>query len=283
MAIRLTAGVRTIPDIVVTKNSPSALIRSTPASFKQAGAAEVELSSAERARVSGKNSALREISNARSYIDVAEDAAAKVYDLVTQLKTISESSDGHLLSPEVAAGRATEADSLLTEISRVVNNAEFADQSVVNAGPRQFTFSIDGAVNDPSKTFSVTVPDVTLSRSSLGLSSLSGATITSASTSSDALDTISAAKQIVATNQAALSSAGTDLELFATRFGLKSRAETEIGQRTLEAGQASGVQISAESLRTPVSNQPADELLSTNNLDPLRVEALIADNHDEAA
>jgi hypothetical protein len=222
-------------------------------------AAKVTLSKQERAREDAQGSAAIKLSNAASFVNIADDAAEQIQRLVELAKKNTES-----IENEASSGRkaqlAQEGAALLAEIDSVVSRAELHGSSVVNAGKKSFSFDISVESPTGDSTFSASVSNVAVSRSDLGLSDVDATDFEE--DPSSVRDTLTAAGDNLSNTRASLESSSEQLSSIAKQVGVEAGRQSESeGQLSENTADALARRI-AESIRDSV--QKPETSLNSN-------------------
>lgn len=125
--------------------------------------------SAQRNKETSSDKAARSISDASSFISIAQEAAkaidellAKAQELTASLSTTTNDAEKEAIGGEIVA--------TLAEIDEVAAVAEFKGNPVIDGGPQTFLFNLNSSDESSSSSFSITVQNLGLSLDSLGLS-----------------------------------------------------------------------------------------------------------------
>ncbi len=227
-------------------------------------AAVSKISAAELASARGQSNVVRTVSSASSYLSISQQATEDIMRLVTKAADVADAISNEV-NDDRKATLAAEGASLLSAIDQIQQDAEFQDQSVVDRGTVNFQFDLYSGKDAEDETFVLSVPNISVSRSDLGLSSITASSFESSS-SSVYSSLSSAASSLLMVNES-ITNAQKDLSSVAESVGLRtSFEETSSSTNNLEI---------TKSLAASISNLVKD---SINNLDPLRVEDLLAED-----
>jgi hypothetical protein len=242
-------------------------------SFEQA--AEVKLSTGEQAYVKNSEKAVRTISDASSYISVAQYATDEVSSLVDKARSIAES-----LATEVDQRRrdalASEGAAVVGRIDEIKADATFNDQQIIDGGGTTFDLNLDQAANNSDDRFLVRVSDVRISSADLGLNTLTEANFESIrSADNSVITTLKAAQEQLATSRASLDSSESKVNETAQLFGIEAEQRLD--------GAPSELDQKAEQLATQLKSSLAESLVSAqaDSLDPLKVQELLNEDDEE--
>ncbi len=225
-------------------------------------AASVSLSSADALRARGNERALTSLSDASSYVSIAQSVTDGVEQLLNRALEIASTLEGVLPATQ-RAELAEEAESILEEIDELTSNAELNDQPVIDAGEQTFTVNLNASDPSTASTYSITVPNVPVSRTSLSL-----ATLTADDFSDSPTATINA-----------LTTAGAAIDQTKSNLRIAEEQVLQVGERFGEiASLRSGVGSAAEAedLATQIASAVESLTTSQGSIDPLRVQDLLA-------
>ena len=221
-------------------------------------------------RVSGRatQDALRTISDSASFISVAASAANDITRLLKEAADIATQYD-----TEVDADRKLSLRNSFSEKLNAANNitssATFNDESVINAGETTFQYDLNGGSLSSDTEFRLTVPNIDLSASGLGLTDYLNKNSLDTYGADAALDAVASALETVGGVKTALQDSANQINSFAESIGLSAAV-------TLEDS-SSGESVSPEELAKRIaSNIKTSPAGDTNALDPLRVSDLIS-------
>ncbi len=224
--------------------------------------AQLSKTAAERAASRERQRAYSTISDAASYISVADNAATEVTRL---LKAASSASTQ--LETEVSESRRAdlqyEVYAYLKAVDQVAANATYNDSSIVDAGPTEFSYELDGSDQSSATNFRLSVSDIALSTTSLNLSSITLENILTDPTSATAAieDAITATGDV----RAGLANRADQVNDFAQKLGISVEVSV---QNALTEGPAAD-------LAKKIADSVRSGLTETNNLNPLNVQDLL--------
>lgn len=230
-------------------------------------AAQLETLPQTRARDRGTEKALRTLSDGASYVSIAQNATESVQRLVDEAYAIATTLKGEV-TPDQRESLSSYADSLLSEIDSIVSDAEFNDQAIADGGEVTFSVNLNAADESTSNTYNVSVLDVPLSQSSLGLSSL---------TASSFADSPTATLTTLANAQASLSQTATNLEASENQITAIANEFGKIKQSRFTSMLNDVGELDAEALAQKIANNISAAVgSSAENLNLLRVQDLLA-------
>lgn len=235
--------------------------------FEQA--TEVKLSKTAQARERGAEDAVRTLSNAATYVNLAEGATNQVESLLEKARQNSEALKTEV-DPTKRAALANDGASFLTEIDTVVSAVQLNDNSVVNGGVRSFSFDFRPEQPLGDSTFTFDVANFALTSSDLGVSSLNSAAFEE--DAEGTTDTIEAAQDQLQTVRASVGKAKQTILDVADKFGIDTAQDLR-GTGALKASEA-------EQFTNQLAKSIKDSALdsrSRQELDPNRVKVLLGD------
>ena len=116
--------------------------------------------------------ALRTLSDASSLVSIGIDAASEVKTLVTEAEEISVALQAANSSEQTTA-LESDLDSIFSRIDEIASETEFNGQAIVDSGARTLVIDPSPTDNTSNDVVSVSIPDLAISRTSLGIDSLS--------------------------------------------------------------------------------------------------------------
>lgn len=229
-------------------------------------ASTVKLSKSEQARNDATSQALRNLSLAKSFVDVAAGATSEVNRLVNDSIDLAKEITNEV-NPNRRQELSSEAASLISAIDSVATNATVNGFATVDAGPQTFQFNMTPGDTTSDHALQLTIANVGISRSDLGLDSIDSSSFDT--DNENTIDTLESA-QVQLTNVAAsLKSANSDVKTVAQHFGIQ--IENDVRNQT---GEENATRL-AENISKSIKDS---QLLKTNNLDPIQVIELIQDD-----
>ncbi len=152
-----------------TTNAP--LFKNQPPKKNSSDAVVTSLSPPSRDSSRGEERALRNLSDASSFVSIASNATVQVEKLVERAQTIAQKLTT-ALSPDQQDALAEEGAAVLGEIDTIVSGATFQNSSVVNNGETSFSVNLDASDQSSGSTYHIQVQNVGISRANLGIDSL---------------------------------------------------------------------------------------------------------------
>lgn len=244
---------------------------STPSQTSAAvdDAATVSISSEARAKRAASNRATRTLSDASSYVSIAESAASEISNLLEKAANIADTLANSSVTATQRSALSEEGKALLDEITTVNNKATFNDASVVNRGTQVFSVTFNPGSESSDQDYSITVANVALSKSNLGVSSLTSSSFSSSP--STTLSTIQAAQEAVSSTETTLEISANQISEIAKSYGMSIDS-----RYTLTKESALDV---ANSIGNSLANNLPDTLSAlTNGLKPITLTDLIDNN-----
>ena len=233
-----------------------ALFRDGKAAFATStdDAFTLSLSSPENVARRNKGAAFTALSDATSLSNVAEATTTNVDSLLSQLKTTTQA-----LASETSESRKaslkSELDTLLGQIDSTVQGATFNESAVVDAGSVTVSVNLDASDSSSSTSAAITVPNIPLSRSSLGLNSFDSSTI---ATDTEAFITaVDKATLQVGDTKTALDNTQGQIETVAAAFGIR-------GANTAESAQSASTVQNPEALADSLAESLRLTLIDLN-------------------
>ena len=228
----------------------------------------VSLSTAERQREEGFSSAVRALGNLQSVVDAATIVTNRAEQALQSSLNIAERLSQEV-DPTKRQALASEGAELISELDRIQSYASTPQGlSVTDQGPVNFSLSLDR--DNPGNALTVTLPNISLSRESLGLSAVTESSLLASTEESTA--SIETAISIVSTVSAALSSASSAIDQAAGKLAESS---------ALRAARPSEEEAQDLASQIARSVTEADIVKQANRLDPLRVAELLANEPEE--
>lgn len=211
--------------------------------------------------------ALRSLSDASSYVSIAQNATASVQRLVDEAHTIASTLEGEV-TPDQRESLSAYADSLLSEIDSIVSDAELNDQAVIDSGEVNFLVNFNAADASTSNTYNVNVLDVPISQASLGLSGL---------TASNFSDSPTATLTTLENAQASLSQTATNLKTSENQIADIANEFGQIKQSRFISLLNNVGELDPDALAQKIASNISSAVDSSGaNLNPLRVQDLLA-------
>ncbi len=143
----------------------------------------------ERGTSSALGAVIQSLQRAQSTVQVATSAGTNVSNLLNQLRTLALSGSDTSLDPISLAAYNTQFKSLLSQITQIVNNADFNGVNIIMAGG----VSIYALANANGGQFTVQAQDLSLGGANMG-----------ALTATSSIGTVTLATAMVATVNAAI-------------------------------------------------------------------------------
>jgi hypothetical protein len=228
----------------------------------------VSLSTAERQREEGFSSAVRALGDLQSVVDAATIVTSRAEQALKSSLNIAKRLSQEV-DPTKRQALASEGAELISQLDRIQSSATTPrGLSVTDQGPVNFSLSLDR--DNPGSSVTVTLPNVSLSRDSLGLSGVSESTLLSSTTESR--EAIESAISAVSTVSASLSSASSAISQAAGRLGESSALRASRPNETEAQDLASQIAKSVTE---------ADIVKQSNRLDPLKVTELLANEPEK--
>ncbi|MCB0358359.1 MAG: hypothetical protein KDD44_01940 [Bdellovibrionales bacterium] len=236
-------------------------------------AASPQVSSSERAAARKERQVLSNLSSAASIASVAKQGASAIKSLIERSQSLTEK-----LANTVSESEKDELSQEIFLISRsintVVRDAEVNGINVLNADTASFTFDTDGGDASSSSEVTVTIPNAPISANKLKINTTPAEVIADVEGYQDKLDeaslTVSAAVITYGEAERSVTSAAERLGLQASAAATQSAADSQAG--------------SPEALAQQIASALKEGgVISTNQLDPLAVEDLLANEVPSAS
>jgi flagellin-like hook-associated protein FlgL len=222
----------------------------------------------------GSADASRELSNASSYVSVAQSAANEIDRLLEQAEEKSKEFENSVTGENEAV--QAEIGQILRAIDNISDASTVNGQSIVNNGEVTFSTDFNAGDNSSDTAFSISVGNLALDRASLGVSSTEIRNMSA----EELTETIQSAKSSVGDVIVALDDAEAQIDAVADRIGSRASAEVKLTQEDAAAAE----NITAEGLAEKIS----DDILSTplaaevHSLSAAKVQDLLVDRPDDS-
>jgi len=227
----------------------------------------LNLSPAKLAQQRQSNRALRNLSDASSFVSIGEQATTEIARLIDQSKTVAKTIE-KTVDPVRKAELAEEANSFISEIDKVVKSATVdGTRSVVNFGAQNYSFNLDGSDLSSQSKDSVFISNIAVSRSDLSLDNLNSAQF--AQDPSGVVSKLDEAKNRVNFASTNLQAAQKDIDSVADKFGIRAKDRVDL---VIDSDAANKI---AQRISEIISEKASE---SSNSLDSLRVQNLISNS-----
>lgn len=228
----------------------------------------VSLSTAEKKREEGFSSAVRALGDLQSVVDSATIVTNRAEQALKSSLNITERLSQEV-DPTKRQALASEGVELISQLDRIQSSATTPQGlSVANQGSVSFSLSLDR--ENPGNSLTVTLPNIDLSRDSLGLGEVTESSLLSAT--NDNRQSIETAISVVATVSASLSSASSAI----TQAAGKLADSSALASNRPTDGEADEL---ASQIAKSVTE--SDIVQQASRLDPLRVAELLANDSKE--
>lgn len=217
----------------------------------------------ERIESRGQEEGLRRLSDVSSIVNVGAGATEEITRLVDRALEISETLNS-AVSPETTSALTQEAGEILSRLDSIAEDAQFNNTSVVNAGRQTFQFDLKPSNSSSNSVYSVTVPNIPISPTALGLDNLTAADFSA--NPSETNELLTAASGSLSNTSAELEESNRQLQAVAAQVGVSREKEASL---KLNASAATG-------FATELSDAIRESgVLQQNNVEQLRVADLI--------
>ncbi len=231
-------------------------------------ATQVSLSNT-RSRDDDRQSTLRNLSNAISYVDVAENAAGRVDGILGRLRELAtQAREANL--PEKASDIENEASTLLGELDSISSNTEVSGERVIDAGSRSFDIDTNSGDGSSQSNLTLSVRNIGLSRQELGLQNLDADSFRGGSGLEQTQALLDSAAASTNSTKQELSNARESIDSFASSLGLKT------SERASDQGDDSDFS-SAETLANSIREATKEVHSTYAKLTPPTLQSLLGD------
>lgn len=175
-----------------------------------------------------KQNALRTLSSAQSYIDIAQNAVSEIQNLVDKAHSIAKTLEGQL-DPTLRTALSDEGESLISEITRIAQETEFNGETIINSGDESFSINLGNVDLTSEDTFSVSVLNIDATTQKLGLSGLTSGSFNTDSTNT--VESLESAQSRLLSIQQNLSNSETQVSSIAESMGIKTKLSLDSNQK----------------------------------------------------
>lgn len=217
---------------------------------------KVEISSS-----SAKNQALRTLSDASTRVNVSEAATKEIESLLKDASSISKTLSENSVSPEQESQLKNDIDTIFSQVDSIVTNTKVNDTPVADSGALNIKVNFNSDDNNSSSEVSIFIANVGISRSDLGISTLTSNDI--ASDPSGSKKSIDNAVEQLQTTKDSLQNSRTQIASAVEEFASNA---TNLSNFTFKEAKQTAITISEQITATDSIAQKAPEPLRVNDL-----------------
>lgn len=235
-------------------------------------AARVRISESEKAKTEGVESAIRYLNPLQTVVDTASSATDRANEVLSRTLDIAKKVAAEV-DPLKKSSLASDGEALIGELAKIADSKTPDGVSVVGQGSLSYSVSLDKQGESQGNSITVNLPDIQLSQSALGLSSITSASLENANAASQ--ESLEQAISTISNIAAALKSTLTQILDTASANGASRAAKGAVEDSN--AGEL------AEKIAAAIKDSPG--LADANNLDTAKVLDLLKvaeDNKSQA-
>jgi hypothetical protein len=226
-------------------------------------AASLDISDTEKGQKSALDSALRNLSPLQNIVDAATRATDRASEVLNKTLEIAKRLETEV-DPTKISSLSSDGAALLEELDSIASEAKTPNGvSVLEQGVTSYSLNLDKQGNSKGNSIAVSLPNIVVDRSSLGLQNITSSTLKTSNEENQ--ETIQQAIDTISNIQAQLKSAGTAISNTASLYGASRAAEGKVDDK--DAGTL------AEQISATLKDSPG--LKDTNNLDAAKVLELL--------
>jgi len=176
-------------------SSGRANIRSNDTNPISDDATSVKFSASEKSKTTGVESAIRYLAPLQSVVETASSATNRANEVLNQSLNIAKKVAIEV-DPTKRAVLASDGAALLGELDKIASTTTPDGVSVIGQGSVSYSLSLDKQGESKGNSITINIPDIQISKSALGLSSVNSTTLKNSNSSSQtslqqAIDTVS--------------------------------------------------------------------------------------------